>query len=156
MSEQQQQPQVKQNKQQQSKQQNKDNEIKEKKPKQVNPHNQLQQQQKKSQQSSAQPINYKLAIFDHLKSINSPSSISTQTNNYAVHEEIIKLNKSYIDGEIYIYEDDERLIELIKSLIVIITEYKTPINKTLSWDLDKYINYQVQYLNNNRMFSIGR
>ena len=70
-----------------------------------------------------------------------------------MHPAIIKLGHLYRKG--LVYSDDDRVVALLVAFMKVIGDYKTPPNKTLSWDLDKHIRTQVQHLVNSRQHSMG-
>ena len=95
----------------------------------------------------------RLALFDHLpiqKPLPTPNTVDGEK---LLHPSILKLGSMYRSG--LIQEDDDRVAALLTSFCNVIKDYKTPPNKSLSWDLDKYIRSQVQYLVDCRPHCIG-
>lgn len=70
-----------------------------------------------------------------------------------LHPTTLKLGLLYRNGQIK--EDDDRVLSLLQCFINIISDYSTPSNKNLSWDLDKHIRAQVQHLVDCRQHSMG-
>jgi hypothetical protein len=81
----------------------------------------------------------RLALFDHLpRKVTAPSVPEGES---AIHPATLKLGLLYRKGAIQ--SDDDRVAALLASFMKVIENYKTPPNKSLSWDLDKYIRTQV-------------
>ena len=83
----------------------------------------------------------RLALFDHLPRKQPTPSVEEIDGCSSLHSSTIKLGLLYKKG--IIREDDDRAAALISLFCNIIEDYKTPPNKSLSWDLDKHIRAQV-------------
>mmetsp|Transcript_6920 Transcript_6920/g.7163 ORF Transcript_6920/g.7163 Transcript_6920/m.7163 type:complete len:435 (+) Transcript_6920:175-1479(+) len=97
-----------------------------------------------------------IALFDHLqkKHASQPSnSCDSIECDKSLHPATIKLGLLFRLG--HIREDDDRVAALLAGFMVIIKDYRTPPNKSLSWDLDKHIRAQVQHLVDCRPHSMG-
>jgi translation initiation factor eIF-2B subunit delta len=70
-----------------------------------------------------------------------------------VNSATIKLGTLFKTG--LIRDDDDRVTALIATFCRVIEDYSTPPNTSLSWNLDKVIKAQVQYLVDIRQHSIG-
>lgn len=95
----------------------------------------------------------RLALFDHLpvqKPLPNPSFVD---GDKQLHPSVLKLGAIYRSG--LIQEDDDRVAALLVSFTNVIRDYQTPPNKSLSWDLDKYLRLQVQHLVDCRPHCIG-
>lgn len=105
------------------------------------PHPQQQQQQAKPQQAAAQPSSARLALFDHLPRKAASNASELIEGDRSLHPATLKIGLMFSRG--IIREDDDRVAALLATFCTIIEEYKTPTNKSLSWDLDKHIKAQV-------------
>lgn len=87
---------------------------------------------------------YRLALFDHLprKVVNLRNRDSIEGDKI-LHPATLKLGGLYSDGTIQ--EDDDRVTALMAAFYNIIEDYKTPPNKILREDLDRYISKQVRF-----------
>jgi translation initiation factor eIF-2B subunit delta len=95
----------------------------------------------------------RLSLFDHLprkQSVANPFSIE---GDASLHPATIKLGLLYRKGSVQ--SDDDRIVALLATFLNVIKDYKTPPNKNLSWDLDRHIRTQVQYLVDCRQLSMG-
>jgi translation initiation factor eIF-2B subunit delta len=95
----------------------------------------------------------RLALFDHLpvqKPLPHPGHVD---GDRQLHPAVLKLGAMFRSG--LIAEDDDRVAALLVCFCNVIRDYKTPPNKTLSWDLDKYLRVQVQHLVDCRQHCIG-
>ena len=92
-----------------------------------------------------------MIIYQEKKKIACSDSIEKGDRN--IHPATIKLGLLYRQG--LVQEDDDRVAALIAAFCNIIRDYTAPPNKQLSWDLDKHIRNQVQYLVDCRQHSMG-
>jgi len=109
----------------------------------------------KESNSSRQPPQSqrpKLSLFDHLPSKSAEREPSIQGDS-SIHPAIVKLGYLYQTGSIR--DDDDRAYALLVAFHNVILDYKTPPNKRLSGDLDKYVKSQVQFLVNCRQHSMA-
>ena len=93
------------------------------------------------------------AIFDHLPVQKPPPPSGDVDGDKLLHLSILKLGAMYRSG--LVQEDDDRVAALLCAFCNIIQDYKTPPHKSLSWDLDKYMRLQVQYLVDCRVHCVG-
>jgi hypothetical protein len=103
-----------------------------------------QQQQAKAHQPSTQSSNTRLALFDHLPRKAVASSSEAIEGDRGLHPATVKIGLMFSKG--IIREDDDRVAALLATFIAIVEEYKTPTNKSLTWDLDKHIRAQVRLM----------
>lgn len=99
----------------------------------------------------AQP--YQLKLFDHLPQRNPSSTVTAIEGDPTVHSATIKLGSLFRTG--LIRDDDDRVAALISTFSRVVEDYSTPPNTSLSWNLDKVIKAQVQYLVDIRQHSMG-
>ena len=95
----------------------------------------------------------KLTFFDHLPVTKNIDFVSSVDGDKSLHPSILQLGSMYRFG--LIREDDDRVTALLTAFCHVINDYKTPPNKSLSWDLDKYIRVQVQFLVDSRPLCVG-
>lgn len=95
----------------------------------------------------------RLTFFDHLPKMKKMDFTSEVDGDKSLHPSILQLGNMYRAG--LIREDDDRVATLLVAFCNVIRDYKTPPNKSLNWDLDKYIRNQVQYLVDCRPLCVG-
>ena len=95
----------------------------------------------------------RLTFFDHLPVMKNIDFVSSVDGDKSLHPSILQLGSMYRFG--LIREDDDRVTALLTAFCHVIRDYKTPAQKSLSWDLDKYIRVQVQFLVDNRPLCVG-
>lgn len=97
----------------------------------------------------------RLALFDHLISKSHAFSTAAESleGDPAIHPAIAKAGLLFRQG--VIFQDDDRVPVLLAAFMSVVEDYKAPSNKTISWDLDKYIRSQVQHIVNCRQLSVG-
>jgi translation initiation factor eIF-2B subunit delta len=145
-------------------------------PKQKHPQNQKQankekvetQKQGKSKVETQKPVESvksnvnekrcQLSLFDDLPRMKTNINFNSIEGDGGgihklLHPTTLKLGLLYRNGQIK--EDDDRVLSLVQCFTNIISDYSTPPNKNLSWDLDKHIRAQVQHLVDCRQHSMG-
>ena len=95
----------------------------------------------------------RLKLFDHLPKKSNPQNQLMIESDRNLHPATVKLGELFRTGAII--DDDDRAVSLLGAFCNIIEDYKTPPNKSLSWDLDKHIKQQVQHIVDCRQLSIG-
>jgi translation initiation factor eIF-2B subunit delta len=95
----------------------------------------------------------RLALFDHLPVQKPPPPACDVDGDRLLHPSILKLGSMYRSG--LIQEDDDRVSALLCALCGVIQDYKTPPNKSLSRELDKFVQLQEQHLVDCRAHCIG-
>mmetsp|Transcript_8740 Transcript_8740/g.12127 ORF Transcript_8740/g.12127 Transcript_8740/m.12127 type:complete len:507 (+) Transcript_8740:26-1546(+) len=106
----------------------------------------------------------RLALFDHLprkQHPRNPDSIEGDRGavglgsdrTIQLHPATLKLGALYNKG--LIQADDDRVAALISLFHNLVNDYKTPPNKILREDLDKYISKQIQFIVESRQLSKG-
>jgi len=95
----------------------------------------------------------RLALFDHLPTQKALDSVNNIDGDRTLHLAIVKLGSMYRAG--LLREDDDRAAALVAAFCAVIQDYSTPPNKSLSWDLDKYVRLQVQHLVDCRALCAG-
>ena len=95
----------------------------------------------------------RLTFFDHLPKMKKIDFTSEVDGDKSLHPSVLQLGSMYRAG--LIREDDDRVATLLVAFCNVIRDYKTPPNKSLNWDLDKYIRNQVQYLVDCRPLCVG-
>lgn len=95
----------------------------------------------------------RLTFFDHLPKMKKMDLTSEVDGDKSLHPSILQLGSMYRVG--LIQEDDDRVASLLVAFCNVIRDYKTPPNKSLNWDLDKYIRNQVQHLVDCRPLCVG-
>lgn len=142
----------KQQKQQQKKQKQTQQQSKEKQTQQKENSKQNSIEENSSSKQPRQRPTPKLALFDHLTP-RAPERGPCIQSDSSIHPAIVKLGALYKTGSIQ--DDDDRAYALVVAFHNVITDYTTPPNKSLSWDLDKYVKTQFQYLVNCRQHSMA-
>ena len=94
-----------------------------------------------------------MALFDHLPRKQAPADPHSVEGEANLHPATVKLGLLYRKGAVY--ADDDRVVALLAAFMKVIEDYRTPPNKTLSWDLDKHVRTQVQHLVHCRQHSMG-
>jgi len=95
----------------------------------------------------------RLALFDHLPMQKALDSVNNIDSDRTLHLAVVKLGSMYRAG--VLREDDDRAAALVTAFCAVIQDYSTPPNKSLSWDLDKYVRLQVQHLVDCRALCAG-
>ena len=114
---------------------------------------QVSHQGKQKDQGTSQAHKGRLTFFDHLPTVKKTDFTKSVDGDKVLHPSILQLGSMYRFG--LIREDDDRVAALLTAFCHVIRDYKTPPNKSLSWDLDKYIRMQVQFLVDNRPLCVG-
>ncbi|KAJ1434672.1 hypothetical protein B484DRAFT_417378 [Ochromonadaceae sp. CCMP2298] len=95
----------------------------------------------------------RLALFDHLPRKSTLRSSDLVEYDRILHPATIKLGGLYSKG--HVLNDDDRVTSLLAAFVTVIQDYKTPPNKILREDLDRYLSKQVQFLVECRQLSRG-
>jgi hypothetical protein len=94
------------------------------------------------EQSNSSRALSRLALFDHLPRKSTLRSSDLVEYDRILHPATIKLGGLYSKG--HVLNDDDRVTSLLAAFVSIIRDYKTPPNKILREDLDRYLSKQVR------------